>query len=600
MADTGPLAQPPMKRLALCNELLALRRKIIVAPPNRRSKIEVLAGRRVKSIRNVLLGRSSGLVDSMMTPGVATQTLLQSLRGIKDAPAHERVATARYALSIRESIAALRRADLAAGAETMGDGFETDDDKELSRLIAESLGDADPVIDDCIGRGALGDALRDELASMVGHMDRAKAEQTALAADYTARLEAVKARYNRMSMEEFDMPSGPEKRAAWDAASEFWEKNYVPLDREMRDKYAAISNAANEVSRAVGRKIIGRVLDASKVSEDEAKRWADAQDITPAAKARFRKLGYPVDKVRADMIEFYRVTGGRLKRVRIDSNGSRRANATDIEAHGKVGTINLGSAFDRRVLWHELAHHMEADPVAKQAAGRFIRRRSVDGGKQYSLRSMTNNRGYRSNEVAMNCNFFDPYVGKIYGDGATEVFAMGVETLSDPVLLANRTLKDPQTIEFVTGFLMAEQHPLASAHMEMRDMITSMQEELSDVSGDRVAEMIKALAAKVELIPDGDRSWMGDNWVFESYTMGMTQVGRFGDGHYVFSGKVRNERGRKVSGYLLIHSGTTRTSAIPSSDINLVKAAVAVFEQAGYLPSVASLLNEQNLLKYAL
>ena len=304
--------------------------------------------------------------------------------------------------------------------------------------------------------------------------------------------------------------------------------------------------------------------------------------VTKAATARLRKLGYPLEKLRADMAEFYRFTGGRVMSVRIDSNGSRRANATDIEAHGKVGTINLGTNFGRRTLWHELAHHMEADPVAKAAAGRYIRRRSVDGDKVYRLRSMTGISGYSPKEVAYNAGFFDAYVGKVYRNGTTEVFAMGVETFSDPKLLAKRAAKDQETLEFIAGFVSQPMPELARAHMGLRQIVTDMSEDFDTANEDQAAQIIRELAAKAELIPDEDRSWVGDNWLRQASTRDMVQIGRFGTDYWLYSGKVRSLRGRRVKGLMLFRPTTDygrdgiQHWTFETTDIDVVRASMAL------------------------
>lgn len=591
----------PLSRVAMCRELLHLRKKIDAAPPERRTKVEVMAGRSIKAIRNVLLGRSTSMSDELLAPGMAAKTLLKHVKAVKDAPAHEQTAVALYAKAIQASVLVLRNAASQAGAEPLGGGMLMDADKELAALLAGLPGDVDPVIDDCIGRGALGDELRDELAGLAGTMERVKAEQAVVLESLDKLINDGHAEYQRLMNIARALPFESQDRVkAYEQANAYLQTKLRPLDQARAEMFASAHKVGMERSREVGRKITDRVLAASKVSEEEAMQWARAQVITPAAKARLRKIGYPADQVVRDMAEFCRITSGRLKRVRIDSNGSRRANATDIEVHGKVGTINLDSRFDRRVLWHELAHHMEADPVAKATAGRFIRRRSVDG-KQHSLKSMTGNAAYRSNEVALNGNFFDPYVGKVYRDGLTEVFSMGVETLSDPALLADRALKDPQTLEFVIGFLVGEQHPLSSAHTDMRDMIAGLNEEHREVSGDRVASLVKSLAAKEELIPDGDHSWFAGNWLFESYLKGLTQIGRFDTGHYLFAGKVKSRTKRMVKGLMLVRnvSGYLERLSLPGDSMEQARAAVSIFRHTGTTPSIQELETETLLQKYA-
>lgn len=578
-------AHDPVSRVEMCRELLHLQEKIKAAGGKPRAK--VLGGHRVKVIRNVLLGRSTSLTDDVLAPGVAAKRLLQHLESIKDQPKRVRTASALYAADIRRRLGNIEAYQRAAGVG-LRDQVSTADGA-LSELIAQNLDGADDVIDDCIGRGRLGDDVRDELSGLSNSMERVKAEQAQVLADFDPRIESTYAEYKRMVDEARRMPLGPDRAAAYDRAQEFFEANVQVLQEERKARFYAAHEAGKARAAEVGRKIVDRVLAASKVTEEEAMQWAKAQVITPAAKARLRKIGYPADKVVSDMAEFYRVIGGRLKRVRIDVGGVGPAAPVRVDAHGKVGTINLDSAFSRRTLWHELGHHMEADPVAKAAAGRFIRRRSVDG-KTYSLRSMTGIKAYRSNEVALNGNFFDPYVGKVYRDGVTEVFSMGVETLSDPALLADRALKDPQTMEFIIGFLSAERHPLADVSMDLMDMTASLEEDAAESQEEAAARAIKAMADKIALEQGDSKDWIG-GWEFlRQKLQTFNQVGRLvapsGGSAYLLSGKVKNVNGRMVKGYMLvINAASFNFEYVPDADIDVAKAMYYAWDKSGFMPS---------------
>jgi len=217
---------------------------------------------------------------------------------------------------------------------------------------------------------------------------------------------------------------------------------------------------ASEMCR-VGAELIDDLLAQSPISRQQAQAWADAQVIGKAAQARLKKMGYGMQYVRWDMAEFYRLSRGRLGNIRIESAGGRRANATDIDSSDD-GIINLGSRFDKRTLFHELAHHLEQDPAAQQAAQGFLaKRRTKDS--PVPLRKLTGNKGYGPDETAYPDDFISPYIGKFYPTGLTEVFSMGVESFSDPALLAMRIAKDPEMFSLIAGFLQSEPHPLFQA-----------------------------------------------------------------------------------------------------------------------------------------
>jgi hypothetical protein len=307
------------------------------------------------------------------------------------------------------------------------------------------------------------------------------------------------------------------------------------------------------------------------------------------------------------MADFYRFSGGRVVKVRVHSKGDKRANATGIEDHGKEGVIHLDSSFDKRILWHELAHHIEADPIAKITASAFIRRRSIDG-KAYSLRSLTGSNGYRPNESAYKDHFFDHYVGKIYNDGLTEVFAMGVESFCDPLTLGQRMAKDPETLEFVAGHLKQPIHPLAKAHMALRERLIDVSNEANEEAGSELEQMQKRLAEGAEVIPDTDDQWLRDSrW---DWCVKGKQVGRLPySGWYVFEGLVRNPKTkRKGAGVILVkvsHAdgvdflGKPRTSLrmveLAGRGLMMARLADVAWQKTGVFPDAYQLENSNYL-----
>jgi hypothetical protein len=581
-------------RLGLCAELLALRSKLASVDAAQKINAGILASRRMGAIRRVLLGREvASLIDQMLTPGVAGERLLAELEGTQNMPPNVRIAKAAYARSIVKSLSIIYYSERSAGL--VEGNYKTPE--ALEKAINDILpGDSNgydrvgPVIDDCVARGVLSDALREELnaATMGGTNEDFKASKTDLM--LAPLFEKVEAEQIAFSNQLEGMRNDPAKNhdkyiAFYQKYETYLEEVYRPVAKAKREVDRAAKDKINNAFARVGAKIQAAVMDVSPITPDEATRWAQAQEITPAAANRLRKVGYPVDAVRRDMAEFYRFTHGRVPAAKIESHGDRRANATGIEAHGVVGSINLGSSFDKRVLWHELAHHMEADPVAKMAAGQFIRRRSVDG-KSYKLRALANNPAYRSDEVAFKGDFFSPYIGKIYSDGVTEVFAMGVESFSDPETLARRAANDPQTLAFIAGYLKSEIDPLVQAQQGLNSIMLAMKGEARAALENSIGSMQKALADTVQLTPDSDTSWIMDS--FKYSLSEYKQIGRFGDSKfYLFSGKVRDiYTKRKCNGLVLAYTDGRWLSRIeiPGIDQTIVKAMYALYLKNGTLP----------------
>lgn len=182
-----------------------------------------------------------------------------------------------------------------------------------------------------------------------------------------------------------------------------------------------------EQKKRIGTELMSNVYDAlierSSVSQEEADLWASKQEISDSAVARMRKSGYPESEVRRDMATYYRLISGRLDSVRLVTTGSKRASAII-----NTATIDIDHDFDRRTLFHEMSHLLEADESVKLANQRFIQKRA--SGTPQRLSELTNNRSYKSDEVAIPDNFYSPYVGKVYASGATEVASMGIQQFS--------------------------------------------------------------------------------------------------------------------------------------------------------------------------
>ena len=85
------------------------------------------------------------------------------------------------------------------------------------------------------------------------------------------------------------------------------------------------------------------------------------------------------------------------------------------------------AAYSANSLAHEWGHAIEARNVRIQAAARdFLRVRTL-GESERRLRDLTGLLHFGPHEVARPDGFFDPYVGKIYSSGDTEVISMALE-----------------------------------------------------------------------------------------------------------------------------------------------------------------------------
>lgn len=101
---------------------------------------------------------------------------------------------------------------------------------------------------------------------------------------------------------------------------------------------------------------------------------------------------------------------------------------------------------------HELGHRLEKTfPNIRNLEEEFYNRRT-EGEYTESLRQVTKNKGYRSNEITRKDNFISPYMGKEYGGtGYYELVSMGFQYyFTEP----KKLMKDPDMFNFISGILL--------------------------------------------------------------------------------------------------------------------------------------------------
>ncbi len=122
------------------------------------------------------------------------------------------------------------------------------------------------------------------------------------------------------------------------------------------------------------------------------------------------------------------------------------------------GVVNIGSYFDKRICLHELAHRVEfVHPELSQTHKGWVAARSqASGNAPGQLARMTDlcpAGKYEPSEMAQEDHFINPYVGKVYGDQATEVLSTGLEHFSDGKRLLQLYRQDPEQFFLVLGAL---------------------------------------------------------------------------------------------------------------------------------------------------
>jgi hypothetical protein len=601
MADMGGT----LARLGYAREIQASRAAIDSDPKN--IKRTVALQRKIVSLRALLLGQGGTRVEDLdlFNAAQAIPILSGYIDTLKDASPIEKGIAASYLSTIITHLGDTARAQ----TKDYGNPPEID---ELAFKVQRLKADLPS-----------GDALKAELFNQYHeagqeayeHADRlntlmlefAAANEAARNRTYEDEITAISLRIaeisDKINNTVWTDPEDEEMTALFEARKAYFaELNAVRAAAEqVAVRRTDEAFAARERIVEAGKAIRQAILDASPVTAEQAEAWAAGQTITEAAAARLRKSGYPPDQVRADMAEFYRMTGGRLASMAVDSDGGKRANATNIHGYQQA-TIRLGNSFDRRVLWHELAHHLEADPAAREAANGFLlARRKSDEPKK--LRKLTGSALYGADEIAYEDDFFNAYVGKVYSDESTEVFSMGIESFSHPETLAMRMVKDPEMFALMTGFLKTPPNPLAGVVQRVYSQVNEAETQIQQSETVEREIHIKKLADSIAIVNNPE--WF-DEWKFSRsllyYYKGARYLGSVSDTPFLifWCKSIRDLKTKRIlgAGYLVAYSSdhSYRVDRY-FGGIEELKATIRVWIDQGFMPQDMSNLN--NLRIYA-
>lgn len=155
--------------------------------------------------------------------------------------------------------------------------------------------------------------------------------------------------------------------------------------------------------------------------------------------------------IKATMADFYELTGAKgSTSIREITYVADRAFASKM-----FGRINTGASPDRETIAHEAAHHLEfVNPEFRKAAESW-RNSNALYLKPEKLSKLTGNKQYGDDELAYPGRYVDPYVGKVYQNGDTEVISVGVQLFFDPAKLKRFRDKSPSHFHLVLGMLLA-------------------------------------------------------------------------------------------------------------------------------------------------
>lgn len=289
----------------------------------------------------------------------------------------------------------------------------------------------------------------------------------------------------------------------------------TPLEMELYDKKRAklteiggtseLRNKQKQIVKDIHQKVINHLLTQSPVAEDQAADWIERNAImNKQAIIKAKRAGYDPKDVMKDLSEFYRITGGRIPRLAYTTTRNTRSQASPLS-----GNLYVGSNFGKQTFYHELAHLLENDTKLAESAQVFLEKRR-ESKELVSLRSLTGNRGYKSDERAFKDNFAHPYVGKFYPNGITEVFSMGMQHLSSPEALMELQEKDPEHLALMLGVCLSRPHVDED---QKRKMQAEVQQKKA--AAQKTDDVMKELDKKIS---QAGKFWDGHVISVESYT----------------------------------------------------------------------------------
>jgi len=219
-----------------------------------------------------------------------------------------------------------------------------------------------------------------------------------------------------------------------------------PVPSELIDQYAEGATRLDELkarSAGVREKAMREFLNGLKsggLPPEDAIRRADAIAFDRDINA------YRQAEVRNATTELFQISGGKGS-----ASLKRFVRESDRAWANPDGRINIGYA-DRSTIFHEIGHHIEFESKELENAARdFVLSRAE--GAPRKLRELTGNERYEDWEEAYPDKFVNPYVGKIYENGSTEVLSMGVEHLVSVRQALRLYDADPEHFYFTVGAL---------------------------------------------------------------------------------------------------------------------------------------------------
>lgn len=169
----------------------------------------------------------------------------------------------------------------------------------------------------------------------------------------------------------------------------------------------------------------------------------------PKAKRNINKFYDTLQEIGCD--DFIKSYGNRGVTSYIYQDSVIRQSFTRYRANANIRqfAVNMSQSDNVGVYFHELGHLVEYHGTAKAKAYRWLRSRGQGKSMPYSRISSCS----KDPQNAYKDKFIDPYVGKFYRDGHTEVISMGMQQFTSYKSMMRFAKKDFDHFAFIHGIL---------------------------------------------------------------------------------------------------------------------------------------------------
>ena len=396
--------------------------------------------------------------------------------------------------STRATYEATEKARIEKNIERREKIFQKSVDQAEKRVRAKDLPDTPPktnevrlgkplydrvtTIEEAIanGRAILGDKIDKMAAEYDAHMARKKpAAQKAEKKERRKKINALTERQEQLKSEAEKLMWSVEDKEAYDAKraeiNRLHDEILAENSRIWAEENAEFEARLNKEERIKGldggeplaSKVIEALMSNSSLSAEQAMSEAEKIDREGNFSPEFRQ----------DIADFIRMTNGQcLESLSAIIFRNERAYASSGE-----GLISLREKDNKRVLFHEMGHHVEfASHNTNLIGPAFVKSRATSD-TPVPLNELLPGRDFNENELAFPGRFFNPHVGSVPTQGTTEVFSMGMDPLSSPFSLSRLAKEDPDHLALAVG-IASQRVPIKS---NAADLLQSMMEKEGEI-----------------------------------------------------------------------------------------------------------------------